>query len=267
MAAACSQRGASARARASSSTSASASRTRRRTRATRIMTTNDNHTFLFVVDTNIVIDAGVGGNEARFINHSCDGNCETVIEKGRVYIEAMRTIQPGEELGYDYEIGRDPDDPPNVDEIFACRCGSPNAAARCSGRPSGQSPRPLPGRRSPRRRRRPRQNRRSPRPPGRARRRRAGRRASRRAAARASPPSRARAERHHRAALPRAAAWPGGALEPPAPRARRRQRTRTRNLTWNDGLPPGPAAAIAPVGATRRPVTFGSTPFASGTGT
>lgn len=90
---------------------------------------NDNHTFLFIVDKKTVIDAGVGGNESRFINHSCDGNCESVIENGRVYIEAVRTIQPGEELCYDYEIGRDPDDPPNVDEIFACRCGSP----KCRG--------------------------------------------------------------------------------------------------------------------------------------
>ena len=90
---------------------------------------NDNHTFLFIVDKKTVIDAGVGGNAARFINHSCDGNCESVIEKGHVYIEATRTIQPGEELGYDYEIGREPDDPPNVDEIFACRCGT----AKCRG--------------------------------------------------------------------------------------------------------------------------------------
>ena len=90
---------------------------------------NDNHTFLFIVDKKTVIDAGVGGNDARYINHSCDGNCESVIEKGRVWIEAARTIQPGEELGYDYEIGREPDDPENVDEIFACRCGSP----KCRG--------------------------------------------------------------------------------------------------------------------------------------
>ena len=90
---------------------------------------NDNHTFLFIVDKKTVIDAGVGGNAARFINHSCDGNCESVIEKGRVWIEATRTIQPGQELGYDYEIGREPDDPDDVDEIFDCRCGSP----KCRG--------------------------------------------------------------------------------------------------------------------------------------
>ena len=46
-----------------------------------------------------------------------------------MFIEALRTIEPGEELGYDYQIGRDTDDPPNVDEIYACRCG----AAKCRG--------------------------------------------------------------------------------------------------------------------------------------
>jgi len=91
--------------------------------------TSDNHTFLFIVDRGIVIDGGVNGNDARFINHSCDPNCESVIEDRRVFIEAIRTIRPGEELTYDYQIGRDREDPPDVDEIFACRCG----AARCRG--------------------------------------------------------------------------------------------------------------------------------------
>jgi hypothetical protein len=85
---------------------------------------NDNHTFLFIVDRNTVIDAAVDGSDARFINHHCDGNCTSVIENRRVFIDALRAIAPGEELGYDYEIGRDKDDPPNVDEIYACRCGS-----------------------------------------------------------------------------------------------------------------------------------------------
>ncbi|MFM8481284.1 MAG: SET domain-containing protein [Gammaproteobacteria bacterium] len=90
---------------------------------------NDNHTFLFIVDNKTVIDAGVGGNAARFINHSCDGNCESVIESRRVFIETTREIEKGEELGYDYEIGREKEDPLNVDEIYACRCGSP----KCRG--------------------------------------------------------------------------------------------------------------------------------------
>lgn len=89
----------------------------------------DSHTFLFTVNSKIVIDAGSNGNDARFINHSCDPNCESTIKNKRVFIEAIRTIQPGEELNYDYAIGRDPEDAPNVDEIFACRCG----AAACRG--------------------------------------------------------------------------------------------------------------------------------------
>jgi SET domain-containing protein len=89
----------------------------------------NNHTFLFIADRRTVIDATVGGNEARWINHSCDGNCESEIEKSRVFIDARRDIARGEELGYDYQIGRDKSDPPNVDEIYACRCGSP----KCRG--------------------------------------------------------------------------------------------------------------------------------------
>jgi SET domain-containing protein len=89
----------------------------------------DNHTFLFTVDKRIVIDAGVGGNEARFINHGCDPNCESVTVGRRVFIESIKTIQPGEELAYDYSIQRDADDEPDVDEVFACHCG----AAACRG--------------------------------------------------------------------------------------------------------------------------------------
>ena len=90
---------------------------------------DDNHTFLFTVDARTVIDAGIDGNEARFINHACDPNCESTIENRRVFIRAIRTIQPGEELSYDYQIQRDSDDPPNVDEVYACRCG----ARQCRG--------------------------------------------------------------------------------------------------------------------------------------
>jgi hypothetical protein len=90
---------------------------------------NDNHTFLFIADRKTVIDATRGGNESRFINHHCDGNCESDTEKGRVFVDAIKPIKKGEELGYDYQIGRDKSDPPNVDEIYACRCGSP----KCRG--------------------------------------------------------------------------------------------------------------------------------------
>jgi SET domain-containing protein len=84
----------------------------------------DNHTFLFTVDSKTVIDAGRNGNEARYINHGCDPNCESTVVAKRVFIEAIRTIQPGEELAYDYQIGRDKDDAADIDEVFACRCGA-----------------------------------------------------------------------------------------------------------------------------------------------
>jgi uncharacterized protein len=87
---------------------------------------DDNHTFLFTVNNRTVIDGGTYGNEARWINHSCNPNCESVIDDNRVFIEAVRTIQPGDELSYDYMIERDPSDPPDIDVIFACRCGAPD---------------------------------------------------------------------------------------------------------------------------------------------
>jgi len=85
----------------------------------------DNHTFLFIADDTTVIDAGVDGNEARFVNHGCKPNCESVIEDARVFIEAIRRIAPGEELTYDYQIQREADDPSDIDAVFACRCGHP----------------------------------------------------------------------------------------------------------------------------------------------
>lgn len=90
---------------------------------------DDNHTFLFTVDAKTVIDGGVGGNEARYINHGCDPNCQSTAMAKRIFIEAIRTIQPGEELAYDYQIQRDADDAADVDDVFACRCG----AGACRG--------------------------------------------------------------------------------------------------------------------------------------
>lgn len=86
---------------------------------------DDSHTFLFEVDKHLVIDGGVGGSLARFINHSCDGNCEVTIEHRRVYIDAIRAIREGEELTYDYWLVCDLDDPSDLD-VYACHCGSPN---------------------------------------------------------------------------------------------------------------------------------------------
>jgi SET domain-containing protein len=90
---------------------------------------NDGHTFLFTIDSKTVIDAAVGGNDSRFINHSCDPNCEVVLDDGRPMVEAIKDIEPGEELAYDYNLTRDDDDSPEIAKVFACRCGT----AKCRG--------------------------------------------------------------------------------------------------------------------------------------
>lgn len=84
------------------------------------------HTFLFSVDDDTVIDAGVGGNEARFINHSCDPNCEAVDYGGRIFIEALRDIAPGEELFYDYGYELDEPLTPALKRQYPCYCGAEN---------------------------------------------------------------------------------------------------------------------------------------------
>jgi hypothetical protein len=82
------------------------------------------HTVFFEVAPNVVIDAGVGGNGSRFINHSCDPNCETRIEEGRVHIHAKRKIGMGEELCFDYSYVREEHHTPAILAAHPCRCGS-----------------------------------------------------------------------------------------------------------------------------------------------
>ena len=84
------------------------------------------HTFLFTVDADTIIDAAAGGNEARFINHACDPNCEAVIEDGRIFIEALRHIRPGQELTYDYHLERPGHWRKSYPQRYACRCGARN---------------------------------------------------------------------------------------------------------------------------------------------
>lgn len=87
------------------------------------------HTFLFELDEETCIDALVGGNSARFINHSCSPNCETVIDDEKIFIEAARDLKKGEELVYDYfYILEEPHNVTNK-KLYPCYCGSP----RCRG--------------------------------------------------------------------------------------------------------------------------------------
>ena len=87
------------------------------------------HTFLFSIDARTVIDASSGGNEARFINHSCAPNCEAVQEGKRIFIEAIAPIEPGAELFYDYGLERDEPFQESWKVLYVCKCG----AANCRG--------------------------------------------------------------------------------------------------------------------------------------
>jgi len=95
------------------------------------------HTFLFTLNDHYVIDGNVKGNVARWINYSCEPNCEAVLYEAddgnpkddRVFIEAIRDIRAGEELTYDYGIVLDERHTPRLKKIWACRCG----ADSCTG--------------------------------------------------------------------------------------------------------------------------------------
>jgi uncharacterized protein len=87
------------------------------------------HTFLFAIDDEWVVDAGVGGNDARWINHSCDPNCDAVVDDGRIWIETIRAVVPGEELAYDYGLTLAERHTPAAKRRYPCHCG----AATCRG--------------------------------------------------------------------------------------------------------------------------------------
>ena len=88
---------------------------------------NPYHTFLFELDDGRVIDAGVRGNAARWINHSCTPNCVPYEDdRGRVMITARRTIHPGEELSYDYRLNVEGRRTKKLLAAYRCRCGAPH---------------------------------------------------------------------------------------------------------------------------------------------
>jgi SET domain-containing protein len=86
----------------------------------------DPHTFNFGLSNGQVINPLVGGNEARWINHSCSPNCEAIEEDDRIYIYAKRDIQPGEELSYDYALEIDEPITGKTLEQYKCSCRSKN---------------------------------------------------------------------------------------------------------------------------------------------
>ena len=94
---------------------------------------NPNHTFFFDIDDDRVIDGGRLGNSARWINHSCAPNCEAVDDKGRIFIEAIRHIKPGQELNYDYNLQFEERYTAAVKKRFPCCCGNKNCRGTLLG--------------------------------------------------------------------------------------------------------------------------------------
>jgi SET domain-containing protein len=72
------------------------------------------HIWCFKLTNRTVIDAGVGGNVARYINHGCHPNCYVHIQNGTIWIRAARTIRKGEELTYHYNT--------DGEGLIMCRC-------------------------------------------------------------------------------------------------------------------------------------------------
>lgn len=84
-----------------------------------------NHTFYFHIDEDHVIDANVGGNSSRWINHSCQPNCEADTHGERVFIKALHNIEAGQELFYDYGLVIDAKYTKKLLADYPCWCGAP----------------------------------------------------------------------------------------------------------------------------------------------
>jgi hypothetical protein len=82
------------------------------------------HTFLFILNDNTVLDARKTRCDAKYLNHSCDPNCESVIEDDHIWIQAIKPIKAGDELLYDYQFDFDDEYEPEDIRYYACRCGS-----------------------------------------------------------------------------------------------------------------------------------------------
>ena len=82
---------------------------------------NSKAIYLFTLNERYVLDGDAKTNTAKYINHSCDPNCEVDIINGKIWIIAIKDIKKGDELSYDYGFGYDADF-----RQFPCKCGSKN---------------------------------------------------------------------------------------------------------------------------------------------
>lgn len=83
------------------------------------------HTFFFALSNGLIIDGGQQGNESRFINHCCEPNCEGHESDAgdKVFIVALRDIEEGEEILYDYALTIDEKLTKTLKQQYACWCG------------------------------------------------------------------------------------------------------------------------------------------------
>lgn len=100
------------------------------------------HTQLFAIDgpdgEELIVDAGVDGNVARFINHSCVPNCDAIVDAGRIWITTIRDVRAGEELGYDYAFILPERHTPAAKRRYPCSCGEPGCRGTMLARKRGR---------------------------------------------------------------------------------------------------------------------------------
>ncbi len=85
-----------------------------------------NHTFYFHLDDGHVIDGKYQGNSAKWINHSCAPNLEAEQDGDRVFLRALRDLEPDEELFFDYGLIIDARMTAKLKKEYACWCGADN---------------------------------------------------------------------------------------------------------------------------------------------
>ena len=95
---------------------------------------NPNHTFYFSLESGQVIDAKHGGNSSRWINHACEPNCIADETDGRVFIRALHSLNPGDELFYDYGLVLDERITAKLKKQYACCCGAVSCRGTMLGR-------------------------------------------------------------------------------------------------------------------------------------
>jgi uncharacterized protein len=86
--------------------------------------TETTHTFLFMLENNEVIDGSRNGNNARWINHSCEPNCEANEEDGHVFIDALSNLEAGDEITIDYNLYLEARYTAALKRQYACGCGT-----------------------------------------------------------------------------------------------------------------------------------------------